>query len=388
MEVGPEENGRIIYSNVSPISSNERSGIQVCPSIRIENNTGQEIKLESVTTELLGVESTNVFTYSEGWLIYFGLSSWIPLQYKDESHTGGLYNVTSFDLPSAIKFDLLFDINSTPKSVVRKLYPHRNASANGSYPFWGMISNLNTGEFWTAHTTGNGGHHNGRERFAYDAGITRFDSSSNTWTGLKPNGSSDHNEDFLCYGKNLYAITDGDVFSFRDPAPSHANERDEVVHSLTIKSSYNERTELIIYAHLRPGSIPAHLKVAGARVSLGEKIGEVGTTGTYAPHLHIHVTTEDGRFPLPLLLNNLLIDKRDKVDRWIECGGRGLPWASTAKCRLLLGSSNPVAVSWGHNRLDVFARNRDGKLVHKYWPSNNDWSDWNVHEGVLDLLDS
>jgi hypothetical protein len=53
-------------------------------------------------------------------------------------------------------------------------------------------------------------------------------------------------------------------------------------------------------------------------------------------------------------------------------------------------TSNPVAVSWGGgSRLDVFARDRHGRLHHKFWPNNNnEWSEWNVHAGVLDILDS
>jgi hypothetical protein len=45
----------------------------------------------------------------------------------------------------------------------------------------------------------------------------------------------------------------------------------------------------VLYAHMRTGSIPAGIRI-GTRLTLGQKIGEIGNTGSStAPHLHFQV---------------------------------------------------------------------------------------------------
>ena len=34
-------------------------------------------------------------------------------------------------------------------------------------------------------------------------------------------------------------------------------------------------------------------------------------------------------------------------------------------------TSNPTAVSWGANRIDVFARGTDSAMWHRWWRSTN-----------------
>ena len=44
-------------------------------------------------------------------------------------------------------------------------------------------------------------------------------------------------------------------------------------------------------------------------------------------------------------------------------------------------TSAPAAVSWGPNRIDVFARGTDSALWHKWFAGS--WSDWESLGGIL-----
>ena len=52
-------------------------------------------------------------------------------------------------------------------------------------------------------------------------------------------------------------------------------------------------------------------------------------------------------------------------------------------------TSEPVAVAWAENRLDVFVRGTDSALWHKWWDGNN-WgpsvTDWESLGGVIHLM--
>lgn len=44
-------------------------------------------------------------------------------------------------------------------------------------------------------------------------------------------------------------------------------------------------------------------------------------------------------------------------------------------------SSDPAAVSWSDGRIDIFARDTNGQLVHKWWDGG--WSGWEVNMGAI-----
>jgi hypothetical protein len=44
-------------------------------------------------------------------------------------------------------------------------------------------------------------------------------------------------------------------------------------------------------------------------------------------------------------------------------------------------TSDPAVVSWGDNRIDIFARDTNGQLVHKWWAGG--WSGWELNMGAI-----
>lgn len=44
-------------------------------------------------------------------------------------------------------------------------------------------------------------------------------------------------------------------------------------------------------------------------------------------------------------------------------------------------SSDPAVVSWGNDRIDIFARDTTGQLVHKWWAGG--WSGWELNMGAI-----
>jgi murein DD-endopeptidase MepM/ murein hydrolase activator NlpD len=97
--------------------------------------------------------------------------------------------------------------------------------------------------------------------------------------------------DYLIYDKPVYAMAEGTVIDFRDDLDDHAPGAfpavviDYAGNHLHIQHG----KEVMLYAHLKKGSLNPALKHAGAAVRAGDLMGHVGTTGNSTnPHIHIH----------------------------------------------------------------------------------------------------
>nr|WP_256989105.1 DUF346 domain-containing protein [Bacillus sp. EB106-08-02-XG196] len=58
----------------------------------------------------------------------------------------------------------------------------------------------------------------------------------------------------------------------------------------------------------------------------------------------------------------------DQIEDWEDLGGTL--------------TSEPAAVSWNPNRIDVFARGQNNNLIHKWW-NGRSWSNWENLGGTL-----
>lgn len=112
------------------------------------------------------------------------------------------------------------------------------------------------------------------------------------------------NEEHVCYGKDIYAIADGEVVDCSNDLPENPpgfgsrlpkDEWDELKakHGFVagIAGNYvilkHVGEEHSFYAHMICGSVPVR---KGERVRQGQPIGRVGNSGnSEAPHLHFHL---------------------------------------------------------------------------------------------------
>lgn len=63
----------------------------------------------------------------------------------------------------------------------------------------------------------------------------------------------------------------------------------------------------------------------------------------------------------------------------------GSQWQPSAGSLESLGgslASGPSVISWGKNRLDVFAINKQSQVIHRYWDGSQ-WSDWETFDNPL-----
>lgn len=158
-----------------------------------------------------------------------------------------------------------------------------------------------------------------------DIGARRHQSGS-TWSDLeKDNGDKDVNDDWLVYGKPFYAMASGTVVACWRNAPDDPPGRNHP-DAAKIPSSGNHLWVLqddgvyALYGHAKPGTILPHLcphnaklltsmkrtggnpdmrveaqVTNGAKIKVGDKLGEIGNSGdTSGPHLHVHME-KDGK---------------------------------------------------------------------------------------------
>jgi hypothetical protein len=122
------------------------------------------------------------------------------------------------------------------------------------------------------------------QRWAYDLGVEPV------LTG------SSRLEDYGCYGKDVVAPADAEVWMVHDGEPEQVpgrlvpNYRAPLGNMVALKLASG--TYLLI-AHLHTGSVAVK---AGAHVAEGDRLGRCGDTGnTSEPHVHVHHQKEDPR---------------------------------------------------------------------------------------------
>ncbi len=238
-----------------------------------------------------------------------------------------------------------------------------------SYPFPARADDLKLGEYWYRLKKIHGGY----AKIAYDLDAVRYDSKEKVWTrynpGIDPKAKSAKNSDWIAYGKNVYAIADGEVsgcwrnfpeipeefprtpgedgrtflLRFARLPKSYYNNIPGDGNHLWIEHSDGSRTR---YGHFQEGSIPADLcpfpdmlpapgekdqtkipEGSRPKVKRGQYLGRVGSTGNSSnPHLHIQMV-KDGDIPIPFQgvsvkgINN----NPDAPSDWTRLEGEVLP---------------------------------------------------------------
>jgi hypothetical protein len=175
-------------------------------------------------------------------------------------------------------------------------------------------------------------------------------------SSLLPATDGTKNSDFRIWGKPIYAMADGTVEEFQNavpsnPAPLHWTsdadlqaklkaQQDDYWGSFLHGEAGNHfciqcGNELVLYAHLQPGSLNPALLHAGAVVHAGEFLGYAGNSGnSTAPHLHIHAIQGTELWqgpPRPLTFRNTYVLDGSALQPgtpngpWVKAAGQALP---------------------------------------------------------------
>ncbi len=124
------------------------------------------------------------------------------------------------------------------------------------------------------------------QRFAID--WVRADDQGRTYVG-----DWQDNENWVIFGDPIYSVSRGRVVETLDWMPE--NTPPTPASDLTPETALGNHVivdmgdgRFALYAHMQPGSVTVE---KGDRVRPGQKLGQVGNTGSStAPHLHFHVT--------------------------------------------------------------------------------------------------
>lgn len=106
-------------------------------------------------------------------------------------------------------------------------------------------------------------------------------------------GDWQDNENWVIFGDPIYSVSRGRVVETLDSMPE--NTPPTPASDLTPETALGNHVivdmgdgRFALYAHMQPGSVTVE---KGDRVRPGQKLGQVGNTGSStAPHLHFHVT--------------------------------------------------------------------------------------------------
>lgn len=251
----------------------------------------------------------------------------------------------------------------------------RNAGSQAatSYPFPGRAEDLAPGHYWYFSDVHAGGSK------ALDLVGVRFDAGLDKWVRYRENTTdpnNQENDDSIIYNTPVHAIADGEVIACWRNAPENPRPGEShpgrlatpktisrSANFLVVKSANENKT--VLYAHLKPGTVPAALcpynaqfmqnaddKDGGdypveaivpvgqrAQIKQGQVIGRVGNAGASSgPHLHIDmsdVIDENDEGPsLPINFHGAwtksILVAQDVTTDWERLAGEELTTPKTA----------------------------------------------------------
>ena len=339
--VQPEEDGYVVYAPITKSTSDDSGspdGAHMVIKLLIKNNSNANLLLQKTLVKFDGPPFVIGEAFDTGEVIAPGATQTVFLQdsvnYPD--------NTYSFKLPEPPPPHVFIEIRFAGYAsvkLVRPLKPYHNDAPGGSYLFPAKTSDLNPGEFWggSSNSIGSLTIHRNDERFAYDMGVIRWNTTTGKWTGKEFDAKSptkeksgDKKEDYLVWNKPVYAIARGEVIKItRDKADHDPGGENVGANQVQIRVN----NEIVQYLHFRQNSIPQTLQ-EGDIVFAGQFLGRVGQSGKSSnPHLHIDVVRTPGSHLRPLLFHNIYVIERTELDPgniagspWVAVHGKSLPW--------------------------------------------------------------
>jgi hypothetical protein len=199
--------------------------------------------------------------------------------------------------PRAINIALSFEGYPGAVEMNLPLAPHVSCPS-GAYRFPFRLSDLAEGEYWCGEIPGLADgkpypkhRRSSSQRFAYDLKVTKWDPDLGRLRITVPGSSGNTNEDYLAWGKPIYAMAAGTVLSCGRDIPDNPNPPD----AITFKGGnviwiQHNNGEVSMYGHIMQYSSPEYLCNPGYEVCENEFLGLVGNSGSSTwPHLHCHV---------------------------------------------------------------------------------------------------
>lgn len=331
---------KLVYASCAAKSSSDPANGQLLLSLDITNNNGTlSIELQKVAISFVGPPSVGPFeipvrTPDPGGTLIDGLTippgevrQWTLLDSWNEDI------VLPVPAPGTVEISLHCDDPSAhvvfdPWVVTMPLAQYTSPVAGGGYAFPHGTSDLEPGEFWIGRSSSD--YHRAR---GYDLVVDAWDSSAGKWNGLIPGADGTKKEHFRPWGKNVYAIADGDVVHSHDGVvdnPPNAPNTGPGVPGGGNHLFVQHGADRVLYAHFRQGTLTANGIKHGTKVVKGQLLGQIGNSGnTYNPHLHISIDN-----PLrPLPFSDIHVLDRDSVDTTAWPPNDLSPWNRvTAQC--------------------------------------------------------
>lgn len=353
--VEPLEGGAVVYEAIAPKTSTQSGQAMIALRLALKNleTAGMHINRIDVVFPNSGVATR---TYN----LDISLNASQQTVWNFINH-GGVDDRIFVPLPAPalIQLRVYSDGFSAPRLVTLPLKPHVSPVAGGSYNFPAKASDFRVGEYWSGART----HATGAEAsqlYGYDLGVVAYDSAAQQWSGLLPGASYTENASHRIWGKPIYAMADGVVVAFQNAVPGNphpltwnsqeeldakmAEQRDLYWGSYTNGGAGNHfyirhGDEVMLYAHMQTGSLPAALRQVGAVVKAGQLLGYAGNSGnSTAPHLHIHAIQgtqpEAGPLrPMPFrnayAIDQTAVTAPSPAGNWVRLEDQGLPRVSS-----------------------------------------------------------
>jgi len=244
------------------------------------------------------------------------------------------------------------------KIVYLPLAPKQDGGSSVGQFTLGLASDLLPNQFWntvsTFHNPGLG------QGFALDLAVVTFDPASGGYSAIKPGTDGTHNEDWWIWSMPIHAMADGTVAEFSDGIPANPltcfafpPNQCKLLCDLQPTDPHcpngvplegnaffiQSGDELMLYAHLQSGTLPAALKVVGAQVHKGDFLGLAGNAGNSSnPHTHIHaaktaVPNQGSLRPMPFtdvwMIDQTLDTPPSASAPWVFVQGKGVPEVGT-----------------------------------------------------------
>lgn len=340
----PMESGKAVYLPLAPKFDGAKAQVKIVLACLIVNNETSSLTLSNVTFAFPGSSVSSKNMQGESLVtppIEPGKSAWwsngVVKLSDDETISNALYLDTP--APTKVEVTLTFNGYRDPIKITANLAPHKCPAPTGGWLFPFSASDLRVGEYFSAsarHWANGGGR--GRQIFAHDIGCVGWDEDKKEFSGLLPGKNNTKNENYRIWGKPVRAVADGTVESWHDgmdsntppgfpdttPDPGGGNH-------IWIKHG----DEMVYYTHLQKNSLPAALKVKGAAVKAGQKVGLAGNSGnSSSPHEHAEAAQTGNNSLRPLPFRETWICEASKLQPpspegpWVRLDAEGIPFDS------------------------------------------------------------